>query len=758
MTQTTVRVEDANLLTGKGSFAADLNFPGQLHAAFVRSPHAHATLGAIDAAAALGVPGVRLVLTAADLRAAGIGTLPCMPGQTNADGTPMHVPPYPPLAEERVRHVGQPIALVVADTAEAAHDGVEAVMADYSDLPAIADLRQAVEPGAPLLWPEAKENIALDFRAGDSAAVDAAFARAAHVVRVEVVNQRVVVSAMEPRAVVASHDAANDTYTLHAGSQGVIALRNQVAATMKLPPDRLRVVSRDVGGAFGAKTPVYPEYPPLLLAAKRLGRPVKWVANRNESFLSDTQGRDTLMRGELALDGDGNFLAMRIDVIANIGAYLSFHGTYINAGNFWRCLASLYRTPAIAARVRCVYTNTVPVGPYRGAGRPEANLIVERLVDEAARALKIDRAELRRRNVIPPAALPYAAPTGVTYDSGEFAAVLDRALVLADYAGFEKRRKAARERGMLRGIGIGCFLEIAGGPANETAHIRLDADGNIALSVGTQSNGQGHATVFPRIAAQRLGIDPSRVRLAEGDSTVIGSGMGSFASRSLVVGGSAAVAATEKFIERGREKAAELLEASAADIEYSSGAFRVAGTDRALSLAELGKRTGGVAVAAEGTAAPTFPNGCHVCEIEIAPDTGDVAVVSYVAVDDSGVAIDKGIVEGQIVGGVAQGLGQVLLEHGVYGADAQLLSGSFMDYALPHADQLPRIVCELKEVPCRTNALGAKGAGEAGTTGALCAGYNAVLDALAPLGITDFEMPATPARVWHALRRQHAGT
>jgi carbon-monoxide dehydrogenase large subunit len=481
---------------------------------------------------------------------------------------------------------------------------------------------------------------------------------------------------------------------------------------------------------------------------------VKWVASRNESFQSDTQGRDTVMRGELALDREGNFLAMRIDVLANIGAYLSFHGTYINAGNFWRCLASLYRTPAIAARVRCVYTNTVPVGPYRGAGRPEANLIVERLVDAAARALDVDRAELRRRNLSPPASLPYAAPTGVTYDSGEFEAVLDRALAFADYEGFEQRRAAARERGLLRGIGVACFLEIAGGPAHETAHMRLDSDGSIALSVGTQSNGQGHATVFPRIAAKRLGIDPARVRLAEGDSAVIGSGMGSFASRSLVVGGSAAVAATDRLIESGKEKAAELLEAAPADIEYAAGAFRVAGTDRALSLAALAERTGGFAVAAEGTAAPTFPNGCHVCEVAITPKTGEVTVVAYTAVDDSGVAVDRAIVEGQIVGGVAQGLGQALLEHGVYGADAQLLSGSFMDYALPHADFLPNVVCALHEVPCRTNALGAKGAGEAGTTGALCAAYNAVLDALAPLGIADVEMPATPARVWAAIQRQ----
>jgi aerobic carbon-monoxide dehydrogenase large subunit len=756
MTHATGRVEDAKLLTGKGSFSADLSLPGQLHVAFVRAPHAHATIRAIDAQAATGIAGVRLVLTAAALRAAGIGNLPCMPGQTNADGTPMHVPPYPPLAEDRVRHVGQPVALVVAESAEAALDGAEAVAVEYGDLPAVADLRQAVAPDAPLLWPEAKGNLALDYRAGDAAAVDAAFARAAHVVSVEAVNQRVVVNALEPRAVVASHDSASDSYTLHAGSQGVIALRNQVAATMKLPPERLRVVSRDVGGAFGAKTPVYPEYPALLLAAKRLGQPVKWTASRNESFLSDTQGRDTIMRGELALDRDGAFLAMRIDVLANIGAYLSFHGTYINAGNFWRCLASLYRTPAIAARVRCVYTNTVPVGPYRGAGRPEANLIVERLVDAAARALKIDRAELRRRNLIPPASMPYAAPTGVTYDSGAFEAVLDRALALADHAGFEARRKAARERGVLRGIGIACFLELAGGPANETAHIRLEPDGRVALMVGTQSNGQGHATVFPRLAAKRLGIDPERVRLTEGDSAVIGSGMGSFASRSLVAGGSATIAATDKLIERGREKAAELLEASAADIEYAAGAFRVAGTDRTLSLSELGKRTGGLAVTAEGSTAPTFPNGCHICEVEIAPDTGDVTVVGYVAVDDSGVAIDPAIVEGQIVGGVAQGLGQVLIEHGIYGDDAQLLSGSFMDYALPHADLLPPIVCELHQVPCRTNPLGAKGAGEAGTTGALCAGYNAVLDALAPLGIADLEMPATPARVWQAIQTARA--
>ncbi|MBI3709630.1 MAG: xanthine dehydrogenase family protein molybdopterin-binding subunit [Proteobacteria bacterium] len=737
------RVEDDHLLRGQGRFSADLDLPGQAHSAFLRSPHAHAEIVGVAVTAAAAMPGVRLILTGADLGAAGLRGLPCMPGQINADGAPLVVPEWPSLAVGRVRHVGQPVAMVVADTPAAALDAVEAITVEYRELPCVVDAAAK----APAIWPHAPDNVALDPRAGDAAGAAKAFAGAAHVVTTEVVNQRLVVAPMEPRAVVAAYNAADDMYVLHAGSQGVIALRDQVAHVMSLPPDKIRVISRDVGGCFGSKTHVYPEYAPLLVASRRLGRPVKWVATRADTFVSDTQGRDAALRGELALDAAGNFLALRVDGVVNIGAYLSTHGTFIATRVFQSCLASIYRTPAIAARIRCVYSNTVPIAPYRGAGRPEANLLIERLIDVAARQLGRDRVELRRQNVIPPTTFPYATPIGVTYDSGEFAALLDAALARADYAGFAARRDAARSRGKLRGLGIGCYLEVAGGTPTETARLDVAADGRVAIRSALQSNGQGHGTVFPRLVARALGLDPARVTMEEGDSAFIGSGVGSFASRSLMVGGAAMAVVAKNLIDAGRQRAADALEAAPADIEYAGGVFRVAGTDRAVTLAELAARSS-LSVTGEGRAPTTFPNGCHITEIEIDPATGAVEIVSHVAIDDVGVCIDRTLVEGQMHGGITQGLGQVFLEAAVYDGGGQLLTGSFMDYALPRADDLPLYDCALREVPCRTNALGVKGAGEAGTTGALCAGYNAVMDALAPLGIAQVDMPATPARLW----------
>jgi len=522
---------------------------------------------------------------------------------------------------------------------------------------------------------------------------------------------------------------------------------------MGLPNERVRVVSRDVGGGFGAKTHVYPEYVAALVASERLGRPVKWVAARCESFLSDTQGRDTVISGELALAAGGNFLGVRARSIVNLGAYLSSHAAHTATVNFRRCLASVYRTPAFDLRIQCIYTNTVPVAPYRGAGRPEANLLMERLAEIAAEKLGLDRTELRRRNLIPASSMPYRAPNGVTYDSGEFEAILDRALRLGDYAGFPLRREAAAKQGRLRGIGVACYLEMAGGMPLETMQLDLDETGVVTMRSGLHSNGQGHATVFPKLVARALGIDPARIRLAESDTALLPEGTGSIGSRSLTVGAAAVAVAAKGLIDEACARAATLLEVAASDVGYAAGTLRVIGTDRAIRLEEIAARSGGFHAIGRVTVEPTFPNGCHVAEVEVEPDTGITRVESYVAVDDVGVCVDRTLVEGQVHGGVAQGLGQVMLEHARFDtATGQLLTGSFMDYTMPRADDLPGYVSEFREVRCRTNALGVKGAGETGTTGALAAGYNALMDALRGAGIDSFDMPATPARVWSAIQ------
>jgi carbon-monoxide dehydrogenase large subunit len=761
MSGRTLRVEDRRLLTGAGRFTADLSLPGQVYGVFLRSPRAHAVLTAIDAGAALAQPGIVAVLTGGDIVSSGFGMMPAAP-VVSPSGSKLRVPPYRALAEGRVRFAGQPVALVVATSAAAAQDAAELVEVSYDELPCVVDVAAAIAPGAPQLHDGIPGNVAIDYVTGDKAAADAAFATAAHVARVTLVNQRIVVCAMEPRAAIAAYDAATDRYTLHSCSQSANSLRDGMAGILKVPPERLRVVTGDVGGGFGMKTPPYPEYVALLLAARRLGRPVKWVNGRGESFLSDNQARDTRMSGELALDAAGRFLAMRIRVLANGGAYLSTVGAGIATRNFASCLTNVYATAAIDAEIKYVLTNTAPVGPYRGAGRPEAAYVMERLVEQAARDLGIDAVELRRRNLIPPAAMPYATPSGTNYDSGDFPALLGRAEAAADRAGLAARKRAAAARGKLRGQGFACFVEVAGAAPGEYGEIRFTGQA-AEFRMGGGSTGQGHETLYANLVAERLGVPPASIRVVQNDTDLVPRGNASVGSRTTFSAGACAVDAVARVIEKGKALAGHRLEASARDIEYASGAFRVAGTDRSVTLWELAawSRTapglpaelaGGLDTVSEVKVPPTFPNGCHVAEVEIDRETGAVELVSYLAVDDAGTVLDHMMLEGQIHGGVAQGVGQVLVENGVYDpATGQLVAGSFMDYGVPRAGDLPFIRTEDSPDPARTNELGAKGVGEAGTTGAVPAVVNAIIDALAPLGISHFDMPATPLRVWQAM-------
>jgi len=750
----TRRSEDEPLLTGRGRFTDDVQVPGQVHAAFVRSAVGHGELEGVDAGRALGMPGVLGVFTGADLAADGLGAIPpavLLPGR---DGRPMLSAAMPPLALGRVRYVGEPVAIVVAETAAAARDAAEAVTVRVAELPAAPDVERALAPGAPTIWPEASGNVALDWTDGDAAAVEAAFARAAHVERVRLVDTRLAPAALEPRAAIAQWDPASGRYTLVAGTQGVAVVRRLLAEfVLKVPPAQLRVLTHDVGGGFGMKTQAYAEYAALLHAARRLGRPVRWCASRLESFLTDTAGRDGVLEAELALDADGRILGLRVRTLVGIGAYTSTFSAIFATNNTKNCLSSVYAIPAIQIDVKMVLTNAAPLGPYRGAGRPEAIILLERLLDAAARATGVDRVALRRRNLIPPGAMPYRAATGQVYDSGEFEAVLDKALALADWAGFPARRAASARAGRLRGIGLCCFLEVAGGILDETVDLRFEADGTVALRTGVQAMGQGHLSTYPRLVAERLGVDPGAVRLIQGDSDEVPVGTPSVASRSLMMAGSAAALACDAAIDKARALAARRLEAGPFDLEFADGRFRVAGTDRAVALLDLAREAGG---ALDGTAkfvSPqmSFPNGCHVTEVEIEPETGAVRVVGYAAVDDVGRIAHPVIVEGQIHGGVAQGLGQVLGEHVVYDVAGQLLTASFMDYPLPRADELPALRVAHHVVPCATNPLGVKGAGESGVAGSLPSAVNAVVDALATRGVSHLDLPMTPARVWAAL-------
>jgi aerobic carbon-monoxide dehydrogenase large subunit len=761
-----LRVEDDALLRGRGRFLDDAAQPGEIHGVFVRSPHAHAKIVRLDTAAARGATGILAVVTATDLAAAGVGAIYTHMPMKGRGGAALINPSRPALAADRVMHIGQPVALVVAASAALAQDAAERVVVDYEELASVTDARAAVAPGAPQLWPQAPGNLAFDWQTpvshddANGREVARIIASAPMVARVALLNQRIAAVAMEPRGATASHDSAADHYRLRVCSQGAIVLRDALAGAMGVDKARLRVVTEDVGGGFGMKSPVYPEYPALLVAARMTGRPVHWMATRAESFLSDNQARDMFADGELALDDTGRFLALRLACVVNLGAYVGFVGVHLATNNFARCLPGMYAIPAIDVGVRCVFTNTVPTAPYRGAGRPEANHLLERLVEEAARLTGLSPERIRRRNLIAPAAIPYRTPVGTTYDSGDFPAVFARALAVSAYKDFGKRRREAARRGRRRGIGLSCFLEHAGGMPTEGAALLFPGDGRVVLALGAQSTGQAHATVFPRLVAEQLGIPPDTVVLRQGDSGLEVASNSSVASRTTITAGTAIVRVVEAVIRKGRTFAADALDAAEADIVYGGGDFVVAGTDRRIGLTALAataaerKRRGDTPDDLDTKLAvdtpQTFPNGCHVAEVEIDPDTGAVELVSYVAVDDCGRVLNHMIVEGQVHGAVAQGLGQVLLEQLVYDGAGQLVTGSFMDYAMPRASDVPSITAVEESVLATTNPLGVKGVGEAGTTGALAAVMNAIANAVPAAAHMD--MPATAEKIWRACR------
>jgi len=757
------RVEDARFLRGAGRFVDDLAPAGAAHLYILRSPHASARIGGIDTAAARAAPGVLLVLTAADLDIP--GQLRCVTPRHRRDGSPLVTPPWRVLPEDAVRYVGDPVAAVVAESLAAAQDAAERITVAYEPLPSVTDL--SLETPGPAVWPRlAADNECFLFRLGDFAAVEAAFARAAHVERLEYRITRLSANPMEPRNCFASYDPIEHRYTLTTGTQLPHVMRNEIAEfALGIASNQLRVVSPDVGGGFGMKESPFPEHVLALLAARRLGRVVRWTATRTESFLSDSHARDNLSRGELALAADGEFLALRVTTLANLGAYLAWQGPVSSTNNVGG-LAGVYRTPQIATEVIGRFTNTQPTAPYRGAGRPEAIYAVERLIDLAADAMGLDRIALRQRNLIAAAQMPFRTGLDYTYDSGDFARNQALALEAADWAGFEARRAAAKARGRLRGIGIANAIESAGGPhrkpLEEAAEIRFDSGGSATLLLGSHNHGQGHETVFRQITASRLGLPPERIRILFGDTDVVAHGRGTIGSRSMMACGAALVGAAEKVIARGKVIAAHLLEAAVADLEFAEGAFRVVGTDRALSLEQVARTSyipgalpdgaelglGAALVTRPGDA--TFPNGCHVAEVEIDPETGETALLRYTVVDDVGTVINPLLLKGQIHGGIAQGFGQVFSENIQY-RDGQLLTASFADYAMPRAGDLCDFTVKSNPVPTASNPLGVKGAGEAGTVGALPVLINAVVDALRPLGITHIEMPATPERVWSAI-------
>lgn len=773
------RKEDYRYLTGNGQYTDDIVMPQQSYGYFVRSPHAHARIRAIDKGAALAAPGVIGVFTGEDMAADKVGGLPCGWLIHSIDGTPMKEPAHPVLAQGKARHVGDQVALVVAETLQQARDAAELVEVDYEELPAVVNTAQAASAST-LVHDDVPANTCYVWGHGDRDATDAAFAKAAHVTTLDIVNNRLIPNAIEPRAVNASYSRLDDSYTLYVASQNPHVERLLMGAfVLGLPESRLRVIAPDVGGGFGSKIFLYPEDVALTWASKKVKRPIKWTAERSESFLTDAHGRDHVTRAELALDADGKFLAMRVHTTANMGAYLSTFASSVPTILYATLLAGQYATPAIYAQVTAVFTNTAPVDAYRGAGRPEATYVVERLVETAARELGIDPAELRRRNFI--RAFPYATPVGLTYDTGDYEPCLARAEELADVKGFPARREEAQRRGKLRGLGYSCYIEACGlAPSNiagalgaraglfEVGEIRVHPTGSVTVFTGSHSHGQGHETTFAQVVADRLGIGLDQVEVVHGDTGRVPFGMGTYGSRSLAVGGSAIMKALDKIEAKAKKIAAHLLETSADDIEFRNGVFTVAGTDR-------GKTFGEVALTAyvphnypPDKLEPglnenafydptnfTYPSGAYICEVEVDPDTGETRVVKFTAVDDFGNIINPMIVEGQVHGGIGQGLGQAMMEQAIYDDDSgQLLTGSYMDYAMPRAADLPDYTVETSQgTPCTHNPLGVKGCGEAGAIGSPPAFINALVDALSPLGVRDMQMPATPHRVWQAMQQ-----
>ncbi len=774
------RREDYRFLTGQGTYTDDIDRPHQLHAYILRSPHAHARITGIDTSAAASAPGVAAIYTGKDMAADGVGGLPCGWQIHSKDGSPMAEPPHPPLAVDRVRHVGDPVAVVIAETLAQAREAAEQLRVDYVEEPSVVDPAEALKPGAPQVFAEAPGNLCYDWHLGDLAAVDAAFAKAARVVKLDLVNNRLVPNAMEPRAAIGEYDRATGEYTLFTTSQNPHVIRLLMGAfVLHIPEAKLRVVAPDVGGGFGSKIYHYAEEAIVTWAAGKLRRPVKWTAERSESFMSDAHGRDHVTHVELALDAQAKFLALKVSTIANMGGYLSTFAPCIPTYLYGTLLAGTYTTPAIYVETKAAFTHTVPVDAYRGAGRPEATFLLERIVDLAADEIGMDPAELRRRNFIPADAYPYQTPVALQYDSGDYGTTLELALKAADYAGFEGRRREALARGKLRGIGIATYIEACGiAPSAvvgslgaraglyESAAVRVHPTGSVSILTGSHSHGQGHETTFSQLVADRLGIPIESVEIVHGDTAKIPYGMGTYGSRSLAVGGSAIVKAMDKVVAKGRKIAAHLLEAAEADVEFADGKFSVAGTDRSKSFGEVAL-TAYVPHNYPEDLEPgldetsfydpknfTYPSGAHIAEVEIDPETGQVAVINFTASDDFGRIVNPMIVAGQVHGGLAQGIGQALLEGCVYDKETgQLLTGSYNDYAMPRADDLPAFALSTNVTLCTHNPLGVKGCGEAGAIGAPAAITNALVDALKPLGVRHFDMPATPEKLWRVIQQ-----
>ncbi len=752
------RIEDPRLLAGGGHYLDDLAFDGLAHAVFVRSPHAHARSSAVDTSQAGVAPGVLAVFTGKQLvKEHGLGAVPFRQFPPHPQATPLTPPPRYPLMPDVVRYVGDNVALVVAETLEQALDAAELVEVDYDILDAVADPAAAVADGAPAIWPDAPNNVVGVWAQGDEAAVDAAIAGAAHVTEIELINNRLVPNSMEPRGCTCEFDAESGRYTLHIGVQMPHLLKTHLCEDVfAMPEDRLRVVVPDIGGGFGMKVFCYPEYAAVMFAAGQLGRPVRWRSLRSEAFISDIHGRDQVNRARLAFDGDGKIVAMKVASLGNMGAYIAYQGGFIPTISSFRVLSNTYDVPALYGECKCVLTNTGPTDAYRGAGRPEAIYLTERLMDKAAAEMGIDPVELRRRNMVPKSAMPYTNATGMAIDSGNFPRMMDVAMAAHDWDGFDPRRDDAVQRGKLAGRGLAMYIEHTGrNEFTEKVDISVAGDGAVTVYSGTQEMGQGLKTSYVQLVAERLEIDPACVEIVQGDTDRVASGGGSGGSRSLYVGGSATVKSTEALIEEGRRLAADALEVAAADLEFAAGRFTVAGTDRTIGLFELASvQPDGLLAISETTTSGdlTYPNGCHICEVEVDSDTGEIAITRFTAVDDVGTVVNHVIVDGQVHGGVAQGIGQALLERVAYDRDGQILSGSFMDYTMPRADDVPFYTVVADETsPCTTNILGAKGAGECGSTGAPPAVVSAVCDALKDYGVVHLDMPISAEDVWRAI-------
>jgi len=769
--QPVTRFEDPRLLRGEGRFVHDVALPGQLHAVLLRSPHAHARIARIDTRAAAAAAGVVAVYTGEDYAREGFGGPSPTLERSRPDGSPMFWRAQPPLARDRVRYVGDPVAIVIAGTLGEAKDASELVEVEYQALPAVTSVAEAAKAGAPSVWDECPDNISNVFELGNRAAADAAFAAAAHVVKRNYLITRVHAQYMETRGAVASWEPAENKYTLHTDVQYPHRMRQLLAGSVfRIPENRIHIIAGDIGGAFGAKGPQYPEHRLLLWAAKKLRRPVRWACERSEAILADEHARDNLSEVELALAADGRFLGLRVNTLAALGAYVSSDRNLIATFQSVSAVVGVYAIPAAHVKISGVMTNTNSTAPYRGAGRPEATYLIERAIDDAARELGMDRIELRRKNLIPPTAMPWKTPLAFSYDCGEFARGMDKALELSDYAGFAKRREESKSRGKLRGIGVINAIERASSPGLEYAEIRFHPSGAATLAMGSKNQGQGHETAFRQVVNERLGLDPKDVAYVDGDTEKVAFGVGTMGSRTMAIAGTALVIASDKIVAKGKRIAAHLMEAAEPDVEFEAGRFKVAGTDRSITIKEVAKAAYDPAklpkglepgLSESGMFSPenhTFPNGCHVCEVEIDPETGVVEVVRYAVVDDVGTVINPLTLKGQIHGGVVQGLSQVLFERIEYDPESgQLLTGSFIDYCMPRADDVCAMEVGSNPVPTKLNPLGVKGAGEAGTVGALPAVMNAIMDALAPLGVKELDMPATGDRVWRAIQKARSG-